>query len=332
VDQPVSFDANGAPAAQARAAGLADQLAGTFAEAVGESIGDPWLSAGRAVDISGVAAPFAGRWTLTRARHEIEFARYRTRFEVSGQQDRTLLGLTSGSRVADHRVHGVVCGIVSNNNDPLGKGRVKLILPWLSPEYETNWASVVQPGAGQHSGAMFLPEPGDEVMVGFEFGDLQRPYVLGGIVNNRSIYTLGAQPVRVVGKSAVVQWRGLVAPSGNRLAFHDEMSTPDKVEQAEILLGSGDGNLTLRIDQVAGVLSLKCLPGKVTQPGEKGRLSIECGPGGVIDIKAGAGGTVSIDGGAALNLKAQRLNLEGAQITVNGTGPLELKGKPIKLN
>ncbi|MGC4941085.1 phage baseplate assembly protein V [Kribbella sp. DT2] len=331
-DQPGSFAINPGPATRAQAAGLADRLAGTFAEAVGESVGDPWLSPGRVADVSGVAAPFAGRWMLTRARHEIDLGRYRTRFEVSGSQDRSLLGLVSSARTSDNRVHGVVCGMVSNNNDPLGKGRVKLVLPWLSPEYETGWASVVQPGAGQHSGAMFLPDPGDEVMVGFEFGDLQRPYVLGGIVNNRSTYTLGAAPVRATGTTGAVQWRGLVAPSGNRLAFHDEMVDPAQVRQAEILLGSGDGNLTLRIDQVAGAVALKCLPGRATRPGEKGRVTIECGPGGAIEIVAGSGGSVSIDGGAQLDLKAQRLNLEGAQITVNGSGPVELKGKPIKLN
>jgi hypothetical protein len=123
-----------------------------------------------------------------------------------------------------------------------------------------------------------------------------------------------------------------VSPSDSRLAFHDELSGPGRVEQAEILLGSGDGNLTLRIDQVAGIVALKSTPGRATRPGEKGRLVIECGPGGAIDIVAGSGGSVSIDGGAALNLKAQRLNLQGAQITVNGSGPVEVKGKPIKLN
>ncbi|MGW6278564.1 VgrG-related protein [Kribbella sp. NPDC055071] len=331
-DDPGAVTATLGPAAQARAEGLAGRLADTFAEAVGESIGDPWLSTGREIEVSGVAAPFAGRWTVTRARHELRDGRYRTRFEVAGGQDRTLLGLATGTRTSGDQIPGVVCGIVTNNFDPLAKGRVKVSLPWLSPDYETGWASVVQAGAGERSGAMFLPETGDEVMVGFEFGDLQRPYVLGGIVNNRSTYGLGSPPVRAQGNSAAVQWRGMVAPSGSRLAFHDEVLGQNRVDQAEILLGSGDGNLTLRIDQVAGVVALKSVPGQLTKPGEKGRLVIECGPGGAIDIVAGAGGAVSIDGGASLNLKAQRVNLEGAQVTVNGTGPVEVKGKPIKLN
>ncbi len=331
-DDPAATSATPGPAVQARADGLAGRLASTFAEAVGESIGDPWLAAGREVEVMGVAAPFAGCWMVTRARHELQYGKYRTRFEVSGGQDRSLLGLARGGDAAAGRIPGVVCGIVSNNLDPLGKSRVKVILPWLSPDYETGWASVVQAGAGERGGSMFLPETGDEVMVGFEFGDLQRPYVLGGIVNNRSTYGLGAPAVRAQGNSAAVQWRGLVAPSGSRLAFHDEVVGRNRVEQAQVLLGSGDGNLTLSIDQVAGIVTLKSVPGQLTRPGEKGRLVIECGPGGAIDIVAGKGGAITVDGGARLNLKAQQVNLEGQQVTVNGTGPTEIKGKPIKLN
>jgi hypothetical protein len=169
-------------------------------------------------------------------------------------------------------------------------------------------------------------------MVGFEFGDPQRPYVLGGVVNNRSTYSLGGPAVRANGQSGSVQWRGFVSPSGARLAFHDDVPAPGRVDQAEILLGSGDGNLTLRIDQVAGTVALRCLPGQATRPGEKGRIVIECGPGGAIELVAGSGGSVTIDGGGELTLKAQQLNLQGARISVNGTGPVELKGKPIKLN
>ncbi|WP_112242943.1 VgrG-related protein [Kribbella monticola] len=331
-DRPVSIGTAIGASVRDRADALADRMADTFAEAVGESIGDPWLSVGRLVEVSGVAAPFAGRWLLTRVRHEVAYGRYRTGFEVSGQQDRSLLGLVAATPVPDRRIPGVVCGIVTNTNDPLAKGRVKVVLPWLSPDYETGWACVIQPGAGQTSGTVFLPEPDDEVLVGFEYGDLQRPYVLGGIVNNHSRYTLGAQPVQANGNSAAVHWRGVVAPSGNRLAFHDDVPAPGRVDQAEILLGSGDGNLTLQIDQVGGVVALRCLPGQATKPGEKGRLTIECGPGGAIEVKAGAGGSVTIDGGAELNLKAQKVKLDGALVSVNGTGPVQLKGKPIQLN
>src|SRR5262249_18512384 len=153
-----------------------------------------------AVQVAGVPAPFAGTWMVTNARHVFDMAHggYLTRFVVSGRQERSLLGLTSAaaSIPAPPRMPGGACAVVTNNNDPAKHGQVKVALPWLSPDYESDWAPVMQFGAGKRSGAMFLPEVGDEVLVGFEFGDARRPYVLGGIVNSASSYDLGGPAVK----------------------------------------------------------------------------------------------------------------------------------------
>ena len=92
--------------------------------------------------------------------------------------------------------HGMVVGDVTTNDDPDKLGRVKLMFPWLSDDYESDWARLVQLGAGPDSGAVFLPEVNDEVLVAFEFGDVRRPYVLGGLFNGRTSRALGRRPVR----------------------------------------------------------------------------------------------------------------------------------------
>ncbi|WP_410598354.1 VgrG-related protein [Amycolatopsis sp. lyj-90] len=319
---PLGWGAAIGAAARQAADGLSERMSDTFAEASGEAVGDPWLGAGRMVEVRGVAATFAGTWLLTRTRHRFEFGSYRTSFEVSGRQDRSLLGLTNGVADTGERVPGVVCGIVSNINDPLRKGRVKVTLPWLSPQYESDWACPVQAGAGQASGTVFLPEVGDEVLVGFEFGDIRRPYVLGGIVNDHSQATLGGEPVRVEGATASVVRRGIVAPSGSRLLFHDEAPAVSLIE-----LGTGAADLTLQVDQQAGTVLLRCDPQPAAGGGPAvGKLTIECGPAGTIDLVAGQGGTITVDGGAQLNLTAQ------AAISIESAGVVEIKGNPIKLN
>jgi hypothetical protein len=176
---------------------------------------------------------------------------------------------------------------------------------------------------------MFPPEVGDEVLAGFEFGDPQRLYVLGGLINANSKYQLGGNPVLAQGGTASVAWRGIVSSSGNRLAFHDELppgqgNPPPKA--SAIVLGTGDASMALAIDQVAGTVQLTCVPAPPGSKAASGHLSIECGNAGVIDIKTGAGGTVNIDGGANLNLKAQ------AAVKIESTGVVEIKGNPIKLN
>ena len=80
------------------AAALAEQVGSAFAEASGIARGSPRVKAGAAVSVSHVAAPFAGRYTLTHTRHTYDPQDgYRTHFIVSGRQDRSLMGLVAGA-------------------------------------------------------------------------------------------------------------------------------------------------------------------------------------------------------------------------------------------
>jgi phage protein D len=332
-DRPVATGAAIDAAAADAVGGLSDQISSTFAEADGEAVGSARIQPGAVVSVAGVPAAFRGSWVITHARHLFAASEggYRTQFGVSGRQVRTLLGLTSAGRLRPRPpgLPGVCCGVVTNIHDPQQKGQVKIALPWLSPDYETDWAPVVQFGAGQRSGAMFLPEVGDEVLVGFEFGDPRRPYVLGGIVNNASSYSLGGPPVKATGQTAAVALRGFVSAAGNQLVFADQLppgggSGPATV--SAITLGTGDGKLALAIDQVAGTITLSCNPTAPASRADQGTLSINCGTAGTINIAAGSGGTVNIDGGANLNLKAQ------GTISIQSSGQLAIKGAQITLN
>jgi phage protein D len=341
-DRPVATGQAIGSAAPSVAAGLADQIASTFAEAEGETEGDPAIQPGAVVTVSGVPAAFCGSWLITNARHvfDLDLGGYLTQFVVSGRQERSLLGLASAgqARPRPPALPGVCCGVVTNINDTQvqGSGRVKVALPWLSPDYETDWAPVVHFGAGQRSGALFLPEVGDEVLVGFEFGDLRRPYVLGGIRNSSSSYSLGGEPIKVTGQTAAVALRGFVSAAGNRLVFSDEVPPGDgsPPSVSAITLGTGDGKLSLAIDQVAGTITLGCSPAAPNSKAEQGTLSIQCGAAGTINITAGSGGTVNVDGGANLNLKAQSsisIQSQGS-ISIQGSGQVAIKGSQIALN
>jgi phage protein D len=333
-DRPLAVGAAISSAGEQTAAALAEHLASTFAEADGEAVGTPKINAGVVVRVSGVPAPFAGSWLVTGAHHVFDLAEggYLTRFVASGRQERSLLGLTSiggTTRSAPARLPGVYCAVVTNNNDPQHLARVKVALPWLSPDYESDWAAVAQIGAGAASGAMFLPEVGDEVLVGFEFADPRRPYVFGGIVNNRTGFDLGGPAIRSTGMVGQVIRRGFVSGAGNRLVFHDELPPGDAKgppTASDIVLGTGDGALALAIDQTAGTITLTCKPTAPASKSPAGTLTIQCGDAGTINIAAGNGGTVNIDGGAALSLKAKE------SVKIESTGEVAIKGARITLN
>jgi uncharacterized protein involved in type VI secretion and phage assembly len=68
---------------------------------------------------------------------------------------------------------GVYRAIVTEARDPEARGRVRIKVPGLSGDEEM-WARVVRQGR-----TTFTPDPGDEVLVAFEQGDLALPFVLG---------------------------------------------------------------------------------------------------------------------------------------------------------
>jgi uncharacterized protein involved in type VI secretion and phage assembly len=173
----------------------------------------------------------------------------------------------------------------------------------MSDTYVSDWARTVQPGAGARRGAVVLPEVNDEVLVGFEQGDLRRPYVLGGLYNGQDTPELGGGLID--GATGAVKRRGFVSKKGHALVFFD-----DDADDGLAVMTSGRG---LRISL------------------NKTRTRIHVASDGTVEIEGT--GDVTITSKANLKLQAaSQLALEGATVSVKGTGPVEVSGQPIKLN
>jgi len=76
---------------------------------------------------------------------------------------------------------------VTDNVDPDGISRIKVQFHWQKPlgEY-TPWLRLITPHSGGEKGFHFIPEIGEEVLVGFEGGNAERPYVLGTLYNGKA--------------------------------------------------------------------------------------------------------------------------------------------------
>ena len=78
---------------------------------------------------------------------------------------------------------------VLSNADPEGKGRVRVRMNWQTDGMQTGWVRVMTPDGGSSSdvksnrGFVFIPEVGDQVLLGFRHGDPARPYVMGSLFN-----------------------------------------------------------------------------------------------------------------------------------------------------
>ncbi|MGK5630587.1 VgrG-related protein [Streptomyces sp. URMC 123] len=338
---------------QAGAKAAADALAASVSSGFGEieavAEGNPRLRAGRPVALGNVGAAFSGRYTATAARHVIEpGGGYRTTVLVSAAPDRSLAGLATGGN-APHRgprMPGLAIGVVTDIRETGGgqRGWVRLTFPWLDDTYVTDWVRTVQWG-GRGGGGVFSPEVNDEVLVGFEQGLLDCPYVLGGLYNGVDRPSPHDVPL-VDPTSGKVNRRSLVSRSGNRLELLDAPAGPSGVR-----LATGDKRLEIRLDERRDLIELT-----VSGPGGGRALStVTLSPTGItLDAGTGevrlSGGSVTIDGArgvtvdggprATVRARTGAVDVNGASVSVRGRTDVSvdggllavLKAKLIRLN
>jgi uncharacterized protein involved in type VI secretion and phage assembly len=103
-------------------------------------------------------------------------------------------------------VQGLLIGTVTEVDANLG--RVKVAIP--EREHDSYWAPVAAAMAGGGRGAFFMPEVGDEVVIGFDRGQFDHPYVVGFLWNGQDA------PPRTDGKIRVIR-----SVNGHELAFYD---------------------------------------------------------------------------------------------------------------
>ncbi|MFC8534615.1 VgrG-related protein [Streptomyces sp. NPDC057249] len=300
---------------QAEARAVAGAVAGRVASGFGEieavAEGNPKLRAGEPVALGNVGPAFAGRYTATAAHHTLDPQDgYRTTVLVSTDPDRSLTGLTGGqgAPLPGPRMPGLAIGVVTDIREGRGKerGSVRLKFPWLDDTYVTDWVRTVQWG-GQGGGGVFSPEVNDEVLVGFEQGLIDSPYVLGGLYNGVDKPSPHDVPL-VDPTSGKVNRRSLVSRSGNRIELLDTPRGPSGVR-----LATGDEQLEVVLDERRGEIALKVYArgtSRVLSSVSLGRtgITLDAGVGDVhvkgkqVTINGKTG--VTVDGGLLAVLKA----------------------------
>ena len=129
-------------------------------------------------------------------------------------------------------------GRVVENADPLGLGRVKVQMMWQEAGSEkTPWIRLLQPHSGSGKGFYFVPEIGEEVLVGFQGGNAEKPYVIGTQYN-------GKEKSGYADKENCI--KAVHTRSGHKLVFTEDESIliTDKSGN-EILLDTKGSNITI---------------------------------------------------------------------------------------
>jgi len=265
------------------------------------------LSVGRCVKIKGMGK-FDGTYWLTRVRHVFdESGKYHNRFECTPLD--TAFPAFKSSRQAVTQLQPAV---VVDNNDPEKLGRIKVKFPWSDSD-ETPWARYSAAHAGKDRGAYCIPEIDDEVLVGFEFGNPDKPIIVG------SLYNVDDAPHSKTGSDENLI-KAFITKSGNEVIFNDESGNEEikismKDGKNQIVLGLSGPSITITSEGDIGI------KGANITIESSDKMTLKAGS----DIEIKAQSNLKAEAGANLKSKAgASYDAEGAMVNV--------KGNPIKLN
>ena len=321
VDRPVASYTQAETIAQS----ISNQLAGEFICADGKAPGNLDIRVGKVLELSNMN-DYNGQYYITETRHLYYQGIYTTEFGVRGLKGGNILQILS----PHHRLkpsQTLLVGIVTNNRDPENLGRVKVYFPTLTEEHESTWARVIGAGAGSDRGFYCLPEINDEVLVGFEHGDINRPYVIGNVWNGedpppetidnvvpddtetnsgqvlvRTFKTTTGHTVKFVEKNRGDYETGIYLQTN----LGHQINLNDNQECLEIITAS---NHKIRLDE--NTIQLTTSGGHTIALDDSTANNLTIESQGDIDINASSGHNVNI------NATAGYINLTAAQVSAS---------------
>lgn len=204
-----------------------------------------------------------------------------------------------------NKISGVALGIVTNNHDPEGLGRVKVYFPWLSEKNETDWVRIATVMGGKERGSFFLPEVDDEVLVAFGQGDINHPYIVGFLWNPQ------AKPPEE-NSDGQNNIRKITSRSGHEIIFNDDAKQGK--ESVEIHTNSGH---KIVLDDSTGSEKIE-----IIDKSGSNKMTID-------SVK----NAIEIESGMQLKIKSTNVDIEGSSsLSLKSSGSLSINGSIVKIN
>ena len=280
------------------------------------------IKPGTMIQLEGVGERFNGSIFVTGVDHKYE-GRWSTNIHFGLRAERYAESHTDGNdpRAAGlvGAVNGLQIGIVVQlQNDPEGQDRILVIIPVVNKNSQGIWARVACLDAGNQRGAFFLPEIGDEVIIGF-INDDPRDAVVLGMLHSSS------KPAPVIAQD-VNHEKGFTTRSKMRIKFNDDTKT--------IIIDTPAGN-SIMLDEQEKKIELKDQNSNTIKMDTSG-LTLESPMN--INIKAGRNLSLSaaasaIVDGLSLSLKANGdVSIEGAVAKLASSGTMVINGSLVKIN
>ena len=235
---------------------------------------------------------------------------------------------------------------VKENNDDKGQGRVKVAFDWQKNGKTTNWIRVQTPNAGvsgavpKNRGWVFVPEVGDQVMVSYEHGNPDGPYVTGSVFHSGS--GKGGDKDNKV--------KSIITRSGNAIVFDDETGSiviTDQTGKQLIMLDGTDAitvmakrsiTLTNEAESVI-VMDDKSIGLQADTIALEGRKSVTLLSGNECmvlssekSIISSSGTNIKQEAAKDYDVAAKNGTVNGVNLMIEGKGNVTVSGGIVKFN
>ena len=187
--------------------------------------------------VGNISKESLGNFIIIEMTHEVsQGSYYRNRFKAIPATVKALPGPKVRMPLAETQMATVL-----SNADPDGKGRVRVHMNWQTDGMQTGWVRVMTPDGGgskdvrSNRGFVFIPEVGDQVLLGFRHGDPARPYVMGSLFNG----------VTGGGGGQGNNYKSLTTRSGSSLKLDDSAGSVTLHDKGGVSMNfDGAGNAT----------------------------------------------------------------------------------------
>lgn len=227
----------------------------------------------------------------------------------------------------DNRIFGLMIGIVVKNYDKDMPGRVCVNIPVRDENANTlKWAKMVMNSNGTKWGTYFVPEIGDQVVLAFEEGNIEKPYIIGCLATDNS---------KVVRESVDEdnQIKQIASKNGSHIKFMDNKEGDGEKDQIELQTACKKHTLLLDNENKKVVIQDEKNKNYIqmdTTPGE-GALTFNVEKS--ITMKVGSNITVTMNADTgAVNIKCEKLSIKAANsAAIESDGNFKMKGSAFSI-
>ncbi|MBC9795073.1 type VI secretion system Vgr family protein [Sinomicrobium weinanense] len=201
--------------------------------------------------------------------------------------------------------------VVKENNDPKGLGRIKVQMAWQKENAQTtDWIPLASPHGGSGKGFHFIPEIGENVMVDFQSGNAELPYVTGSVHHNQAKSGYHDPDNNL---------KAIRSRSGNKMVFDDKAGSTtitDKGSASMEMDGAGTTTITTAAKQLINVGG---------EEGGPANSSMSMDSDGNVEIKANTKITFII-GESKIEITGTQIKVTSDDILVDGKSQATIKG------